>query len=130
LQCIADELKKRRALERQNERYMKARNKTVSEDILQEIVRRIVRVAKPEKIILFGSAAREEMGPDSDLDLLVLKPCGHRRRTARKIERSLIGIGIPTDIIVARPADIERYKNTIGLIYRPALREGKIIYAA
>jgi uncharacterized protein len=130
LQCIADELKKRRALERQNERYMKARNKTVSEDILQEIVRRIVGVAKPEKIILFGSAAREEMGPNSDLDLLVVKPCGHRRRTARKIERSLIGIGIPTDIIVARPEDIERYKNTIGLIYRPALREGKTIYAA
>ena len=68
LQCIADELKKRRALEGQNERYMKARKKTVSDEILQEIVRRIVRVAKPEKIILFGSAAREEMGPDSDLD--------------------------------------------------------------
>ena len=109
---------------------MKARKKTVSDEILQEIVRRIVRRFKPEKIILFGSAAREEMGPDSDVDLLVVKPCGHRRRTAWKIERSLIGIGIPTDIIVAKPDDIERYKDTIGLIYRPALREGKTIYAA
>lgn len=85
---------------------------------------------QPEKIILFGSAAREEMGPDSDVDLLVVKPCGHRRRTARKIERSLIGIGISTDIIVAKPDDIERYKDTIGLIYRPALNEGKVLYAA
>jgi uncharacterized protein len=130
LQCIADELKKRRALEGQNERYMKARKKTVSDEILEEIVRRIVKAVQPKKIILFGSAAREEMGPDSDLDLLVVKPCGHRRRTARKIERSLIGIGIPTDVIVAKPEDIQRYKDTIGLIYRPALREGKTIYAA
>ena len=103
---------------------------TVSEKMLLEIVRRIVAAVQPEKIILFGSAAREEMGPDSDLDLLVIKPCGHRRRTARIIERSLIGIGIPTDIIVAKPKDIERYKDTIGLIYRPALRDGKVIYAA
>ena len=109
---------------------MKAKKKILSEETLQEIVRRIVAAIRPEKIILFGSAAREEMGPDSDVDLLVVKPCGYRRRTARKIERSLIGIGIPTDIIVAKPDDIERYKDTIGLIYRPALREGKIIYAA
>jgi uncharacterized protein len=129
LRCIADELKKRRALEGQNERCMKARKKTVSDEILQEIVRRIVKVAKPEKIILFGSAAREEMGPDSDLDFLVIKSCKNRRKTARKIRRRLVGIGIPKDIIVATPEDIERYKDTIGLIYRPALKEGKVLYA-
>ncbi|MGH7784218.1 MAG: nucleotidyltransferase domain-containing protein [Candidatus Binatia bacterium] len=109
---------------------MKAEKKTLTEEILQEIVRRIVAAVQPQKIILFGSAAREEIGPDSDLDLLVIKARGHRRRTATKIERSLIGIGIPTDIIVAKPQDIERYKDTIGLVYRPALREGKTIYAA
>src|SRR4030095_6341222 len=108
---------------------MKARKRTVSDEILQEIVRRIVRVAKPEKIILFGSAAREEMGPDSDLDLLVIKSCRNRRETARAIRRKLIGIGIAKDVIVATPEDIERYKDTIGLIYRPALTEGKMIYA-
>ena len=112
------------------ERLVKAKKNILSEEILQEIVRRIVAAVQPQKIILFGSAAREEMGPDSDVDLLVIKPCGHRRKTARKIERSLIGIGIPTDIIVAKPDDIERYKDTIGLIYRSALREGKTIYAA
>jgi uncharacterized protein len=40
--------------------------------VLDEIVRRIVKAAKPEKIIMFGSAARGEMGPDSDLDILVV----------------------------------------------------------
>lgn len=109
---------------------MKVRKKILSEEILQEIVRRIVEVAKPEKIILFGSAARGEMGPNSDLDFLVIKSCKNRRETARRIRRGLIGIGVPKDIIVATPEDIEQYKNTIGLIYRPALREGKVLYAA
>ena len=109
---------------------MRAKKKILTEDILQEIVRRIVEAVQPQKIILFGSAAREEMGPNSDLDLLVIKACGHRRKTAGIVERSLIGIGIPTDVIVAKPQDIQRYKDTIGLIYRPALREGKTIYAA
>jgi uncharacterized protein len=109
---------------------MQARKKTVSDEILQEIVRRIVAAVQPEKIILFGSAAREEMGPDSDLDFLVIKSCKNRRETARKIRRRLVGIGIPKDIIVATPEDIERYKDTIGLIYRPALKEGKVLYAA
>jgi predicted nucleotidyltransferase len=117
-------------LEGQKERYMKARKKTVSDEILQEIVRRIVKAVQPKKIILFGSAAREEMGPDSDLDFLVIKSCKNRRKTARKIRRRLIGIGIAKDIIVATPKDIERYKDTIGLIYRPALKEGKVLYAA
>lgn len=102
----------------------------MNDALLQEIVRRIVEVAKPEKIILFGSAARGEMGPDSDLDLLIIKACRHRRNTARKIRRQLFGIGVPIDIIVAKPTDIERYRDSIGLIYRPALSEGKVLYAA
>jgi predicted nucleotidyltransferase len=109
---------------------MKVQKKILTDEILQEIVRRIVAAVQPEKIILFGSAAREEMGPDSDLDLLVIKSCRNRRETARRIRRKLIGVGVPKDIIVATPEDIERYKDTIGLIYRPALREGKVLYAA
>ena len=106
-----------------------APKRTISEETLQEIVRRIVAAIAPEKIVLFGSAARGEMGPDSDLDLLVVKPNVHRRATAKRIEESLIGITIPTDIIVVTPEDVELHKDTIGLIYRPALREGKVIYA-
>ena len=102
----------------------------VNGKLLDEIVRRIVKVAKPEQIIMFGSAARGEMGPDSDLDILVVTACDHRRNTARKIRRELFGIGVPIDIIVAKPEDIERHRDSIGLIYRPALREGKVLYAA
>lgn len=109
---------------------LEQQRKTVTEALLAEIVRRIVAAVAPEKIILFGSAARGEMGPDSDVDLLVIKAGVHRRATAQAIERSLIGIPVPTDVIVARPEDIERHKGTIGFIYRPALLEGRVLYAA
>jgi len=104
--------------------------KPVDEAVVQEIVRRIVDAVAPEKIILFGSAARGEMGPDSDLDFLVVKPCEDRRETARQIYQRLRGVGAPKDIVVVTPEDIERHRDTIGLIIRPALREGKVVYAA
>ena len=67
---------------------------TVESQVLDEIVRRIVQVAQPEKIILFGSAARGEMGPHSDVDLLVVKANVHRRRLAQAIYLQLIGVGL------------------------------------
>jgi hypothetical protein len=41
--------------------------------------------------------------------------------------RSLLGLGVPKDVIVATPEDIKGYKDAIGLIFRPALREGKVL---
>jgi predicted nucleotidyltransferase len=102
----------------------------INQEVLDEIVRRIVEVAQPEKIILFGSAARGEMKPDGDVDLLVVKPGVHRRRTAQAIYRRLFGVGQAVDIVVVTPEDIERYRDAIGLVIEPALREGKVIYAS
>jgi predicted nucleotidyltransferase len=102
----------------------------VSRKVLDKIVRRIVKVAKPEKIIMFGSAARGEMGRNSDVDLLVIKSGVHRRKLAMKIYRSLGGVGCPVDVVVVRPEDIKRYGNCPALIIEPALREGKLLYAA
>ncbi len=85
----------------------------------------------PLKIILFGSAAREEMHPDSDIDVLVVMPEGvHRRRTAQLLYRQIKGLGVPFDILVATPDDLEKHKDNIGLIYRAILQEGREIYAA
>jgi len=103
----------------------------VRQEVLDEVVRRIVEVAQPEKIILFGSAVRGEMGPNSDVDLLVVKPdVVHRGHLAGDIYVNLIGVGQAVDVIVVTPEDIERYRNAIGLVIEPALREGKVIYAA
>jgi len=101
------------------------------DDVLAEAVRRIVEAAHPKKIILFGSAVRGEMGPDSDMDLFVVIPSGgHRRKTAQKIYRHLIGMGFATDIVVVTERDIEEFRNHIGMVIRPALEEGKELYAS
>jgi uncharacterized protein len=101
------------------------------DDALAEIIRRIVRVAAPERIVLFGSAARGEQGPGSDLDLLVIKPGRyHRGRLTDPIYRSLIGVGQAVDVVVVTPEDVDRYRDALGLVIAPALREGRVVYAA
>jgi predicted nucleotidyltransferase len=100
-------------------------------DVLAEVVRRIVRVAAPERIVLFGSAARGEAGSDRDLDLLVIKPGRyHRGRLTDAIYRSLIGVGQAVDVVVVTPEDVDRYRDALGLVIAPALREGRVVYAA
>ena len=108
-----------------------SRKTTVDQRKLSEIIRRIVKVAAPEKIILFGSAARGEMGPNSDLDLLVIKRGRfHRGRLTEKIYMKLFGVGQAVDVIVVAAADVKRYGDCFALVIYPALREGKVVYAA
>lgn len=105
--------------------------KTLSEETLQEIIRRIVEVAQPEKIILFGSAARGEVGLNSDVDLLVVKSGEFdQSRLVGDIYMNLHGVGQAVDVILVTPEQIERYRNTHCLIIAPALREGKEVYHA
>ena len=100
-------------------------------EAIEQLVQRIIELVQPLRIILFGSAARGEMGPDSDIDVLVVMPEGvHRRRTAQFLYRQIRGLGVPFDILVATPNDLEKHKNNIGLIYRSMLREGREVYAA
>jgi predicted nucleotidyltransferase len=98
---------------------------------LDELVRRIVSAVHPLRIILFGSAARGEMGPDSDLDILVVMPDGtHRRRTAQYLHTQFSGIPYGVDVLVATPTDLEKYRDSVGLIYRVIFQEGQELYAA
>ena len=91
----------------------------VAQSTLDDIVRRIVEVAQPEKIILFGSAARGEMGPHSDLDFLIIKAGAHRLKLTDRIRRALYGVNAAVDLVVATPEDIERYKDSHALVYKP-----------
>jgi hypothetical protein len=68
------------------------------------------------------------MSDKSDIDLLVVKSNVHRRHLAQVIYQNLIGIGVPVDIVVATPEDLQTYQHSIGLIYEPALADGKIVY--
>ncbi len=99
------------------------------EQKLQELVRRIVEAVHPLRIILFGSAARGEMGPNSDLDVLVIMPNDvHRRKTVDSIYWNLLGFGFAKDIFVATPSDIEKHRSNPYLIIKPALDEGRELY--
>ena len=97
---------------------------------LDEIIRRIVEVADPQRILMFGSAARGAMGPDSDIDLLVIvEGPVHRRHMAQRLYRYMVGVTQPVDIVVATPKDIEQYGDSPWLVYNWALEEGVEVYA-
>lgn len=99
--------------------------------ILNELVRRIAESVQPLRIILFGSAARGEMGPSSDLDVLVVMPDGvHRRRTAQAIYRSLSGLGVAKDVVVVTESDVREHGQNPSLVLYPALQHGKELYNA
>ena len=103
--------------------------KTLTEETLQEIIRRVVEVAHPERIILFGSAARGDMDSNSDVDLLVIKQVkGSKRKERVKIGIALQGMGVAKDIVVATPEEVDRFGHLVGTVLYPALREGKVLY--
>ena len=96
---------------------------------LPEVIDRIVQKFHPIKIILFGSYARGEAMPGSDVDLLVvLSQVEHTRKTAIQIGNLLSNLPISKDVIVATPEELEKYGKSAGYIFRPALEEGKVIY--
>jgi hypothetical protein len=71
------------------------------------------------------------MGANSDIDVLVVVPDGvHRRQTAQTISQHLIGLDVAVDVVVATESDLQHYGNNFSLVYYPAVREGKTIYAA
>jgi predicted nucleotidyltransferase len=98
---------------------------------LKDILARIVKLANPDRIILFGSAARGQMGPNSDVDLLVIKSGRFNRgKLTEKIYMGMEGAGEAVDVILVTPEEVQQYGQTPWLVIAPALREGKLVYAA
>lgn len=100
------------------------------QNTIQEVTRRIVDIASPQRIVLFGSAVRGKMTVDSDLDILVImRGPVHRRQMAQKIYRNLHGVDLPVDVVVVTEEDVARSQDGFSII-RPAMEEGQVIYAA
>ena len=96
---------------------------------LPEAIERIARQFDPLRIILFGSWARGDARPDSDLDLLVVLPkVENKRRAAVEILRALNGLPLSKDVVVTTPEEIAARGHIVGDVLRPALREGKVVY--
>jgi len=106
---------------------------SVSDDLLAQMAQVIVREVKPERIILFGSHARGEARPDSDVDLLVIEredfgKQRSRRREASLLWRALARFPVPKDIVVYSQAEAAAWKDSPGHLVARALREGRVLY--
>ena len=98
---------------------------------IDAVVHTIVDAVHPRKILLFGSAARGELHDESDLDLLVVMADGARRHeTARLIRKRLLLLHREIDVIVATENELAEVGGNFSLVYYPALREGRVVYAA
>jgi predicted nucleotidyltransferase len=109
----------------------KYRPRDVDERLINEIIRRILTIANPRQIILFGSAATGTMTADSDLDLLVIDQGFNNQRDEHLRLRSALGdLGIPVDVFAMTPERFAETKNVIGGLAYPANKYGKVIYEA
>jgi uncharacterized protein len=103
----------------------------MDELLKSEVVNRILAVARPDRIILFGSAASGRPTSESDIDLLILegRP-GNAREEATKIRGALGGLQVPFDVVVMSTDRFEETKGVIGGIAYPAHRYGVTLYEA
>jgi predicted nucleotidyltransferase len=98
--------------------------------LIDRIVKRIVKKFHPEKVILFGSHARGDAGPDSDVDLLVVMDFqGSKLEKMLELRATLNDISASVDILITTPEDFAWRKDVVGTIEWPAFREGKVLYA-
>jgi uncharacterized protein len=96
---------------------------------LDKIIKKIFEIITPDKIILFGSRAKNLNKEDSDYDILIIKSgIKNKREISKRIYRNLLGTNASVDIIIEVPEVIDKYKDTVGYIYKNILQEGKIIY--
>jgi predicted nucleotidyltransferase len=103
----------------------------IDDSLVREIVQRLLCVARPDRIILFGSAATGEMTRDSDIDLLVVAPAPSNTLDERvRLYQALRGLGFPFDIFIIGTDRFEETKNIFGGIAYPANKYGRVIYEA
>ena len=95
---------------------------------LKEVANFIARKHKPEKIILFGSWAWGKSGPDSDVDLFIIKETKNTRKLAREIDGSIFPRPFPLDILVYTLEQVEKRKKMRDFFIKEILEKGKVLY--
>ena len=105
---------------------------TITPEKIKEAVRKIVAFEQPKRVILFGSAVRGTAHPHSDVDILVVtkKEVASPRHESVRIRRALRGLVMPMEILVISEERLRELADRPGLIYREALRNGKVVYEA
>lgn len=105
----------------------------ISDNMIDRMAQRIVQEVHPQRILLFGSWARGEGNPDSDIDLLVVErepfgPNRSRRQEAARIWRCLSEFRVPKDILVYSVGELSHWKDSSNHVVGRALKEGKVLY--
>ena len=104
---------------------------TVSIDaaLIEQITRTIVERFQPERIVLFGSRARGDYRPDSDLDLFVeLETPLSPPERAIAISRAFGLHPWAMDVLVYTPEEVERLRDVVGTLLYTIEREGEVLY--
>lgn len=102
---------------------------SLNRDVTRDIVRRIVDTAHPEKVILFGSQARGDAGPNSDFDVLVIQQSDEPRyRRSIPLYVALADLHVEVEVMVYTPAEIEEWREVPQAFVTTAVREGTTIY--
>ena len=100
-----------------------------SEEIISEMAEKIRRAVDPDRIVLFGSRARDDSGSESDNDLLIVAPSALPRwRRAAAIYRLLAGMGAAKDIVWWTPQEVAQWRGVRSHFISTVLREGRVIY--
>jgi uncharacterized protein len=102
----------------------------VTPEKVEAVVQRLIAVARPRKIILFGSYVRGQVNRDSDLDVLVVTEdrVANPRAESVRLRDAVDDIDMPMDILVVPESQFNALRDTPGLIYRDACEQGKLAY--
>lgn len=96
---------------------------------IRAIAEKIVREYQPEKIILFGSHAWGMPGPDSDVDLFIVKESTESPfDRIRAVKRMIYGSGVATDVLVYTPEQTEQRRAIGDPFIRRILERGRTLY--
>lgn len=102
----------------------------INEAKIAEVGRRLADAAPSARVFVFGSHARGDAGPRSDLDILVIETeVENPAEEAIRLRRTLRGLSVPTDIVVVSEEDAEEWRDVPGSIVHAALADSRPLVA-